>query len=399
MHADLLRVAWSKTLDDFLLATSRNPSGTLNKISNERASAVALAALASASVFAQSSVTISGGLVFGVGTTKTGTTSSGTQMNRQTGNIAFKGVEDLGGGLKAGFEAQTTLGAAAGSASNVANAALPTSTLGDRGSYMFLEGDFGKVQAGRASSAVRGLVGAIGDVSGLAVQSGLSAGAGASGDDGARVIYGDAYSNYVAYTSPAMNGFQASVALVPVEGNTASTGDTKSYTLSYANGPLSAAYNLTDSKQTVAAVAANTFTTGAFSAGPAATTAATYSAAVSAQSAYKMHSLFASYDLGVAKVGLMNQSIKLASGVNPGNGTTVTVGIPMGSGQIGAGYGKRSASASEEAVFGDDVKQRFVGYRYNLSKRTNVQFVTNKIDRAGTAKDVTENHVYLAHTF
>jgi predicted porin len=85
--------------------------------------------------------------------------------------------------------------------------------------------------------------------------------------------------------------------------------------------------------------------------------------------------------------------------VNPGNGTTVTVGIPMGSGQIGAGYGKRSASASTEAQFGDDVKQTFVGYRYNLSKRTNVQFVTNKIDRAGTAKDVTENHVYLAHSF
>jgi len=318
-------------------------------------------------------------MTLGVGSTKTGADSSGNQIVRQTGNIAVKGSEDLGGGLKANFEVQTAIGAHAATALNVSGAAASATTLGDRGLYANLQGGFGTVQVGRANSAVRSLWGAIGDVSQLAVVSGLSAGAGASGDAGARVIYGDAYSNYVAYATPSFNGFSASVAQAQVDNGTtpSARGDALSYSLQYANGPLTVGYNLTDSKQTAAATS----------------TAST--------EAYKMHTLLASYDFGVAKIGYTNQSIKLASGTNPGDANALTVSVPMGAGNIGFGTGKRSAAGQSNLSFGDNVKQNFVGYRYNLSKRTNVQVVYNKIDREGATvtNDVKETHVLLAHTF
>ncbi len=341
---------------------------------------IALATLAATASFAQSSVTISGGMTLGFGTTKIGTANSGLQIARQTGNLQFAGTEDLGGGLKAGFQVQTTLGTVATSNTTTSIAANRT-LLGDRAANMSLSGGFGTVSVGRGNTAVRSLFGAMGDVSRLAVVSGLSAGSSAAvtegsyvvsaGDTNARVIYGDTFANSVSYTSPVMNGFQAAVGVVPVQavdtniGDDATNKDTMSYTLTYANGPVGVGYTLTDN--------------------------------AGGSAPYKMSTLVASYDLGVAKIGATYQAIDMATGVNPGAGTALTASIPLGAGSIGLGFGKRSASTN--AAFGDDVKQTFVGYRYDLSKRTNVQFAWNKIDRTGTATDVKEAHVLLAHTF
>jgi predicted porin len=207
------------------------------------------------------------------------------------------------------------------------------------------------------------------------------------------VIYGDAYSNYVSYITPTISGFTAAIALVPVDGNTTATKDAMSYTVQYANGPLAAAYNLTDSRQT----SAGQYITQGTNSGTATGTADLgYIAAVGA---YKMTTLLASYDLGVAKFGVTRQSINLATGVNPGAGTSFTVNVPMGQGSIGAGYGNRTNTAVSDLQFGDGVKQSFIGYRYDLSKRTNVQAVYAKIDRQGTSKDITMNHVLLGHSF
>jgi len=356
---------------------------------------IALATLAAVSgtAFAQSNVTLSGGYGLVVGTSKTGTTSTGTQIARQTGNLNFAGTEDLGGGLKAGFQLQTSIGAHAATSLNTTGAAAAATTLGDRGANVTLSGAFGTAFVGRGASAVLGLWGAIGDVSQSPVLSGLSAGNSAStsdakgGDANSRVIYGDAYSNYIAYSSPAFNGFSASVALAGVDGTTASTKDTTSFTLQYANGPLAAAVNLTDSKQTSGQAAV-------YDIDPAVA-----KAYIPAVGAYKMTTVLASYDLGVVKVGLTSQQIKLASGVNPGNAMALTAAAPIGAGIVSLGYGKRSASASSAVAFGDDVKQTHVGYRYNLSKRTNLNLISNKINRAGTAADVTETSLVVGHTF
>ena len=78
----------------------------------------------------------------------------------------------------------------------------------------------------------------------------------------------------------------------------------------------------------------------------------------------------------------------------------LTAAARMGAGLVSVGYGKRSASASTHTSFGDDVKQVFAGYKYNLSKRTNLQLVYNKIDRrANNTTDLTETHLIVAHSF
>ena len=336
---------------------------------------------------AQSTVTISGGLVLAVGQSKLDSLSTGTEILRQTGNIAFKGTEDLGGGLKAYFEVQTAIGAEG----QTANTAADT-VLGDRNAHLGVSGAFGTVQVGKAASAVRSLFGAIGDVSRLGVLNGISAGASTApstgsflttaGDSSARVIYGDAYSKFVSYSTPTISGFSASLALAPNRTNAAtndatSNDATKSYTVSYANGPLTAAYNITDA----AAGLTGTTTTS-----------------------YKLNTILASYDFGVVKVGFTQQSVKLPSGENPGNGMSITANAPITSaGSIAFGYGKRSASASTDTRFGDDVKQTFIGYRHELSKRTNIQLTVNKLNRnvstGASTSDLTEQHVLLAHSF
>ena len=341
-------------------------------------SLIALAALAAVTAAsAQSTVTISGGLGLALGKTVTGADSSGLQIARQTGNLQFAGTEDLGGGLKAGFQVQTAIGAVATTNTEFANdaKAKARTILGDRAANLSLSGGFGTVVLGRGNTAIRSLWGAIGDVSNLPVTTGISDGDLAAGDTKSRVIYGDTFSNYVGYSSPAMSGFSFSVAVAPTQsaagttailpaGNTDATKDTLSYSLQYTNGPLNAAVNITDIAQTGGA---------------------------------KLTTALASYDFGIAKVGFTSQSVSLNDGTtNPGNATVVTAMFPVGPGNLSAGMGKRAAAAS---AVGDEVKQTFVGYKYMFSKRTSISAVYNKLDRAATAYDVKETQLIVGHTF
>jgi predicted porin len=345
-------------------------------------SLIALAALAAVgAASAQSTVTISGAMVLGVGTTKTGSTSTGPEIVRQTGNINFSGTEDLGGGLRARFGLETSIGASGATnspAHSTINSGTGTSsatTLGDRGAFLAVEGGFGTVLVGRAASGIRANFGAAGDVSRLAVINGLSAG-GSTADSSARVIVGDAYSNQVAYQSPTMSGFNVTIGVAPVAGNTSITKDTMSYGVNYAAGPLTVRLNLTDVSNITDTAAANT--------------------------GYKLTTLNASYDFGVARVGLTHQAYSVDTGTKPGNGNAITANIPMGASSIGLGYGSRSATAAAGTrVGGDDVKQMFVGLRHDLSKRTHVQVVYNKINREGatTTADVKEGHILIGHSF
>lgn len=102
----------------------------------------AIAATVAAPAFAQSSVTIYGRLNVGVESQKIGTvTNKGVYDNAS--RIGFKGVEDLGGGLKAGFQLESGLNASTGQAS---------STFWGRQSEVNLSGNFGMVRLGNFTS-------------------------------------------------------------------------------------------------------------------------------------------------------------------------------------------------------------------------------------------------------
>ena len=105
--------------------------------------AVALAAAAATSgAFAQSSVNVYGRLNVSVERQKAGDVTS-TNLQNNSSRIGFKGVEDLGGGLKAGFQIEhgftPTTGAAA-------------STFWGRQAEVNLGGSFGMVRLGTFTS-------------------------------------------------------------------------------------------------------------------------------------------------------------------------------------------------------------------------------------------------------
>jgi predicted porin len=102
----------------------------------------AIAATLAAPAFAQSSVTLYGRLNLGIESQKIGnTTDKGVFDNAS--RFGFKGVEDLGGGLKAGFQLESGFNAATGKAAG---------TFWGRQSEANLAGNFGMIRMGRFTS-------------------------------------------------------------------------------------------------------------------------------------------------------------------------------------------------------------------------------------------------------
>ncbi|WP_290870919.1 porin [Aquabacterium sp.] len=114
---------------------------------------LALAAVAASSAaFAQSSVTLYGIADVSVESVKgASTVSRVTSGNLSTSRLGFKGVEDLGEGLKAIFQLESGISVDTGAAN--------TTRFFDRNAYVGLTGGFGTVRLGRDDSLI-GLVAA-----------------------------------------------------------------------------------------------------------------------------------------------------------------------------------------------------------------------------------------------
>jgi len=137
--------------------------------------ALAIAGLASTAAFAQSNVTIYGRADYGF--LETGANSGALQNQKHTGSfgsglelgsrLGFKGVEDLGNGLKAIFEIEYGISmdqSASGSAATAAGAVSSTSTGAgtnaawtNRHSYVGLTGGFGTAVGGRLDGVRYGI--------------------------------------------------------------------------------------------------------------------------------------------------------------------------------------------------------------------------------------------------
>ena len=309
-------------------------------------SLIALAVLAaSGAAMAQSSVTMFGvvdtGLTYVKGGGAGGTKNYGMHNgSNSSSRLGFRGVEDLGGGLKAGFWLEGGIGSDVGDGSG-AGAPAGAGFGFQRRSTVSLMGNFGEVRLGRDETAAYNKLSAYSNFSVIGV--GAFRGWNTTVGDGIR------QNNMIAYFTPTFSGFSGGVnyAFGEVAGNSGAGRYVGGYA-AYNNGPLSVTIGA-DHKN-VATLAVN---------GYAGSTVETYG-------------LGASYNFGVAKVnGLVLQAKEKGTAFNSKQ-TSYALGIsaPVGGvGEVKAQYALYDAKNDTLANTGK-AHQLSLGYVHNLSKRT-----------------------------
>lgn len=184
---------------------------------------IALAVLAaSGAAMAQSSVTLYGVADIAVQKT-TGlkfAAAANSTLNNGNSRIGFKGVEDLGGGLKASFNFEGAV--------NLANGATDASTY-QRAAFVALSGGFGELYAGRRLSPHFYAI-ANYELTGTANYSA----------EGNTFGFGGSTRNdaFIGYTTPNLSGFKATVGTRLAGNQPAGLGAKTELNALYNNGPL-----------------------------------------------------------------------------------------------------------------------------------------------------------------
>ncbi len=326
--------------------------------------ALAIAGLASTAAFAQSNVSIYGVADVGGVVTDGETGKTGVAINSgvlSTSRLGFKGVEDLGNGLKALFtleygltvDGNTTIGAGAGGTSV-------------RQQMIGLTGGFGTVVAGRlqtagldftvAGSALGGSA-ALGAINNVNLGSALGVGL---------INAGSRANNAVAYVSPSFGGATLAVNYTreplgaengPNNANANATAVLAA--LNYANGPITAGavygvYSDKDSAALAGVVSAGTV----FGALPAGLDL----------DKVKEFGLRGGYDFGVAKLQAAYQSQKIETnmGDNTDKKWVLSATVPVSAkAAVIAEYAQAKINDST-----DSNKAYTLAATYSLSKRT-----------------------------
>jgi predicted porin len=275
-----------------------------------------LAAAAAGGAFAQSSVTIYGRLNLTVESRKFGDADRQNDVVDNSSRIGFKGTEDLGGGLKAGFQIEHGFNADTGTARST--------TFWNRQSEVNLSGGFGSVRLGAWTPdsyfATSDYIGMHNHETG----------------DSSDAFYASTfkYDNKVGYVTPNLSGFQGYVSVSesnPGAGVTEKTYDFGAY---YDRGPLHLGLGAEkqDNKKQVA--------------------------------------IRGLYELGAFTVGALYQHDTDMYGLGSRNYFRVSGMYAFGANELHLNVG-RAGEYSDEPDTGSST-QWTVGYNYNLSKRTKV---------------------------
>ncbi len=294
---------------------------------------VAMAALASMSAFAQSSVTLYGVADIWLGSVKAQTGGTATtfptgvsQTKLDSGGLngsrwGLKGSEDLGGGLKANFQVESGF--------DLSNGTSSQGALFGRQAYVGLSGGFGQARLGRQYTAYDDLRGATNNVFDSAFAPTGNVWTAVGGDYAARA------NNQIYYATPDFGGISGAVGYALGEDKTATTKaqDILSLHAKYANGPI--LVGVAHQNEKVAAGGSNKYT------------------------------LFAgSYDLGVAKLTAGYNSGKSAvTGAPTQKEFQLGASAPFGPATISAGYAQAKAGTLKSSGFG-------LAATYDMSKRT-----------------------------
>jgi predicted porin len=300
--------------------------------------ALAVLTAASGAAFAQSSVTLYGkvdlGLVVDSGS------SAGKSIRLSSGvtggsRIGFKGVEDLGGGLKAAFQLET--GYCADAASSTSGYCTGGGFMG-RQAHGDLTGSFGAISAGKQYSLGFNNLSTI-DPFGTGF-----AGQANNFDKSTVTNYivdpsGIRLPNSVQYSTPSMGGVIASAEVAFGE----TTG------------------NWTSGRETGAALT--------YAAGPAYLGATYYDVGTTAgnSSARRVYLVGGTYDFGVIKLHALAQKVTGVATLDQIN-VLGGVTVPIAGGSLLASVINHNDRTSANA----DARQYGIGYQYPLSKRTSV---------------------------
>lgn len=361
--------------------------------------ALAVAAAASGAAFAQSNVTIYGTVDMGWmhrsgnnGAVANSKSQNDLQSNSTQSHIGFKGVEDLGNGLKAIFDLQYRV-------SPDSNSGL--ATAGHQ--YVGLTGGFGTAIAGYLDGLRYGIYGKYSPFGNYSV-----------GNFTSMTTQYDRAANAVAYVSPSFSGFTVILAhstnTQTSEGGLAgvhpgltaggNNGDDRLYSVNviYANGPLSVDLDYETTKTVGMGDSRLYVATGGVS-----------------------------YDFGSVKLSGLYDVIKGDPNSLIGGNTTIDIGgvgvgnkydrrnwmigatVPFGQFSFLAGYGKVQDKTLSDA----DASKWAVGARYALSKRTslyadfahikndsNAAYTINPMgNNAGTSLGVTGFDLGIKHSF
>lgn len=352
-------------------------------------SLIALAVIAAAGgASAQSSVTLYGAIdnsftrvVNQGGASASGLSSGGG--GSVGSKLGFKGEEDLGGGLKAGFKLETGLETSSGtsgvpSSANNINIVPPGGALRfDRASYVSLSGGFGEVRLGRdlAASFINDViydpfltygVGSslnfpLGVLGSLFAPPGVASST--VGKDASSLFR---MSNAISYLTPnSLSGFSGQFQFAPSEqasnaGVAKKDGRVVTGRLAYDKGPVSASVSAGKTSQSDGVLSQDVSTAN----------------------------IGGSFDFGVAKV--MGEFARFktenATGVAGQDLTTkiITLGAvaPVGPGKIKLGLSQ--AKREITSLVGQPKATKIaLGYEYTLSKRTSLFTTVSRVNNSG----------------
>ncbi len=305
---------------------------------------VAIAALAATGAFAQSSVTLYGQFdagVYSLSDVKATTLKSGTVFGDGatfSNVLGFKGTEDMGGGLKAGFDFQTDV--------QINNGGMNNAGLFRRQANGSIESaKFGQIKLGVTTNPIIATNAALMPVSGNSVSTATSSALG----------YADFFTkNAVTYTSPNIMGLVAQVQQGMSNNlDSESKGSVTAYSLAYTNGPLAVRFAAQDRKEGGVASSSN--------AALAANTVITQTAGFN-----KKGQIFGvSYAIGPVTVAAA--SLKTNNATVLGGARTERTGS-----QYGVGYTTGAWTLGGSLTKAEGSKLTNLQARYALSKRTNV---------------------------
>ena len=329
-----------------------------------RSSAVALLCTLSSTSFAQSSsVTLFGTMDLGARYVKNGSlpaVKSEVSGSSATSKWGFRGVEDLGSGLSAGFHLEGGIGADTGTS----NAISPGQFWNRRSTVSLASRTLGELRLGRDWAPTHNTWSGfdpfitLGVASANTFRSGASrvltqafTAAGAAGGDPTLQV-----SNSIEYFLPAdLYGIYGNLTVSAGEGGTPAVGSSRAtgFRLGYAKGPVDVAAAMLDTKN------------------------------ATGNNKFRDLVVGGSYDFGIVKVAVAQRRWSFVTDRQAN--TLLAASVPIGLGLLRVSYVKADQSGATAALNANDASLFGIGYLYNLSKRTAVYVQAARVSNRGAA--------------